>query len=332
MNIRKKCALARLYKGPDHPINETYAELILLRAVCAGDVETAVSLFGETKLFSDDLCVIDTPYKRYEGLDGVRAFANEWLGVFGAQSAEVVPVIQTRANGRSVTELQVNFVVDGEINEVPFFVVADLRTQSSLDEVRIYTHCSFVPGAPAYRGPIFPVAHYEMGDPALLTGAVREYYEAIHHVPAIDVERVMRCTADNCKFGGYGPNDAESSIATRDGLRAAYEHMSTYIPSCVGMRYETIIDDGRNCVIEWVHIVSREGQERLGRLAETGIAVYERGEDGLLCAIRISDYAYMEKFIDWSTMPITLEDAKKINFVEEFPAGVGMKPQAEIRK
>lgn len=328
MNIRKKCALAALYKGPEHPIDESYAELCLIRAACRGDEDAAAAFFGETKLFSEDPCVIDTPYRRYEGLDGIRAFAREWLGVFHAQGAEVIPVIQTRANGHSVTELQVDFIADGEIEQVPFFVVADLRTQSTLDEVRIYTHCTFVPGAPAYRAPLFKPAHYEMGDPGLLTGAVREYYEALHHVPNVDVDRVMRCTADNCKFGGYHPDDAEKSIATREDLRKAYEHMSTYIPSCVGMRYETITDDGINCVIEWVHIVSREGQERLGRLAESGIAVYERGEDGRLCAIRISDYAYMESKIEWDKMPITLEEAKKVHFVETFPAGCGNKKQS----
>jgi hypothetical protein len=91
------------------------------------------------------------------------------------------------------------------------------------------------------------------------------------------------------------------------------------------MRYETIIDDGRTCVIEWVHIVSREGQDELGRIAMSGIAAYERGPDGLLCAIRISDYAGYERTIDWSQLPVSKEEAQKVNFVESFPAGVGEK-------
>ena len=71
------------------------------------------------------------------------------------------------------------FVVDGEIEEVPFFVITDLRTPSLLEEVRMYTHYSFVPGLTPYRKPIFKPAHYEMGDPGLLTGAMRAYYEAL---------------------------------------------------------------------------------------------------------------------------------------------------------
>ncbi len=328
MPVRKSSALARLYQGERHAIDESYAELRLLRAVCAGDTEAALLLFEERKLFGGEPCAINTPYRRYEGLAGVRAFVTEWLAVFRAQAAEVIPVIQTRANGRSVTEMQVRFTVDGEWEEVPFFVVGDLRTQTMLDEVRIYTHCSFVPGLQAYRKPMFPSAHLEMSDPSLLTGAVREYYAALHHVPKADVDRIMACTAENCQFGGYEPDDdAHRPAQTRAELRTKYEAMANYIPRCVGMRYETIIDDGRTCVIEWVHIVTRAGREERGRIALSGIAAYERGEDGLLCSIRICDYANLESTIDWTKLPITKEEAQTINFVETFPPGVGRKAQ-----
>ena len=59
----------------------------------------------------------------------------------------------------------------------------------------------------------------------------------------------------------------------------------------------------------------------------SGIAAYERGEEGLLCSIRISDYAWLEKTIDWSKTGTTLEEAQKVNLVKEFPAGCGRKPQ-----
>ena len=84
------------------------------------------------------------------------------------------------------------------------------------------------------------------------------------------------------------------------------------------MRYETLIDDGQNCVIEWVHVISRAGREERGRIAMSGIAAYERGEDGLLCSIRISDYAGMEGTIDWEQLPLTREEAQQVNFVEEY--------------
>ncbi|MGI5852454.1 MAG: hypothetical protein ACOX77_10175, partial [Caldicoprobacterales bacterium] len=127
----------------------------------------------------------------------------------------------------------------------------------------------------------------------------------------------------------YEPEDPDHRPAeTPEEIRAKFEYMAGYIPRCVGMRYETIIDDGRTCVIEWVHIVSRAGQEERARIAISGVSAYERGDDGLLCSIRICDYAGLERTIDWTKTPVTKEEAQKINFVEEFPAGVGRKGQS----
>ena len=94
------------------------------------------------------------------------------------------------------------------------------------------------------------------------------------------------------------------------------------------MRYETIIDDGVNCTIEWQHVVSRAGREELSRIAIAGISTYERGKSGKLCSIRICDYAGYEKTIDWTKTPVTQAEAQSINFVEEFPAGCGRNPQS----
>lgn len=318
-----------LYPNANRPILATSPELVFINAVCNQDFDIALGLFHEKKLFGNVPSAVDAPYGRFEGLEGIRRFAEGWLSTFQAERAYVTPVIQTRANGRSVTELIVNFVVDGAVNQVPMFVVGDLRTKSTLDEVRIYCHHTYVPGLQAYRKPIFKSAHLEMGDPGLLTGAVREYYEALHHVPCVDVDRVMACFSPDCKFGGYEPVDPRHTTAeTPEEIREKYEAMAEYIPRCVGMRYETIIDDGTTCVIEWVHIVTRAGQEERQRIAISGIAAYERGDDGLLCAIRISDYAGYERTIDWTKTPVTEEEAKSINFVEEFPAGVGRKGQS----
>ena len=325
MKIRKACQLERLY-GHSHPIRGKSPELLFMQAVCAGDVERALSFFREEKLFGGQKSAVDAPYGRFEGLEGVRTFARGWLERFDAQGATLVPVIQTIANGRVALEAVINFQVDGEIDQVPMFIVGDFRTPETLDEVRLYCHYTFVPRLQAYRAPIFQPAHLEAGDPGLLTGAVREYYESLHHCPAVDVERILACMSDDCVFGGYEPWGAASKPAnTRAALRGAYEHMATYIPRCVGMRYETIIDDGRTCVIEWVHIASREGQERLGRIAMSGIAAYERNAEGLLCSIRISDYAGCEGTIDWAQLPLTREEAQRVNFVESFPTSVGNK-------
>jgi hypothetical protein len=79
---------------------------------------------------------------------------------------------------------------------------------------------------------------------------------------------------------------------------------------------QTIIDDGVNCVVEWQHIITREGREEGGRICESGISAYERGEDGKLCAIRICDYANCEPEIDWGTARNPENIALEINYLE----------------
>lgn len=328
MKTRQVCPLTKMYGHRRLPVIENSPELCFLKAVCAGNSEKALAVFRNQKLFGNTLSAVDAPYGRFEGLEGIRVFAETFLQRFDAKEAFVTPFFQTAANGRVALEAVVHFVVDGEINEVPMFVVGDFRTPQTLDEVRIYMHCTYVPGLTPYRHPIFTSAHLEMGDPGLLTGAMREYYEALHYVPAVDVERIMQVFADGCQFGGYERWDSEvHEGADREELRRKFEHMHTYIPACVGMRYETLIDDGKTCVIEWQHIVSREGQERLNRVCLAGCSAYERNEEGLLCSVRISDYAGYESQIDWSKTGITKEEAQAINFVETFPAGCGRKSQ-----
>ena len=129
----------------------------------------------------------------------------------------------------------------------------------------------------------------------------------------------MQCMSEKCVFGGYEPLvPGREQATTREEVREKYEHMALYIPRCVAMRYETLTDDGRTCVIEWVHVISRAGREERGRIAMSGIAAYERGDDGLLCSIRISDYAGLERTIDWSQLPVSREEAEQVNFVEEY--------------
>ena len=326
MEIHNPSRLAQMCQGIPTDIHSDSPELVLMRYLCEGKAADAAALFGAEKQFGG-LPVVDAPYGRFEGAGQIADFAARWLERFGASWASVEPILQTRSGGRSATELNVNFLVDGEIRQVPMMVIGDLRARNRLDEVRIYCHATQVPGLTPYRKPIFHSAHLEMGDPGLLTGAVREYYDALHHAGGVQVDRILASMGEGCLFGGYEPVGAEPHPNDRQTLRKIYEHMATYIPMWVGMRYETLIDDGVTCVIEWVHIVSDRGVSEGSRVCLSGVAAYSRGEDGLLRSIRICDYAGFERQIDWSQTPISREEAYAINRVHEFPAGVGNDPR-----
>lgn len=88
--------------------------------------------------------------------------------------------------------------------------------------------------------------------------------------------------------------------------------------------------NGKNKRIEWIHVISDQGRNELGRIPMSGIAAYMRGEDGRLISIRICNYAWMEKEIDWSQTGTTEAEAREINAVSEFPAGVGRKSQETL--
>ena len=327
MEIRNRAELDALYPEPQKGILYDSPELLLMQYISENNTDAATALFRDRRQFSDALPAVDAPYGRFEGKEQIRAFAEGFTARFEAEAFSIVPKFQTRSGGRSVTEMVLNFVKDGMIDQVPMFVVADLGSKGTLEEVRLYCHSSFVPHLTPYRKPMFTPAHLEMGDPGLMTGAVREYYTALHHVPRVDVERILRCMHPDCVFGGYALYRGQEPEKGTEALRRVYTGMATYIPEKVGMRYETLIDDGVTGVIEWVHVISEPGREELGRIAMSGIAAYMRGEDGRLISIRISDYAWMEKEIDWQQAGISEEEARKVHAVREFPAGVGRKRQ-----
>ena len=330
MKIRKMAELYALYPEAQKGILYDSPELLLMNFIAENNVDQAMALFREKRQFSDNPPAVDMPYGRFEGKEQIRSFAENFISRFEADGLSIIPKFQTRSGGRSVTEMVLNFEVNGMIDQVPIFVVADLGSQGTLEEVRMYCHSSFVPHLTPYRKPLFTPAHLEMGDPGLMTGAVKEYYTALHHVPRVDVERILRCMHPDCVFGGYALYRGQEPEKGLEALRRVYTGMASYIPEKVGMRYETLIDDGVTGVIEWVHVISDRGREELGRIAMSGIAAYMRGEDGRLISIRISDYAWMEKEIDWTLTGTTEEAARKVNAVREFPAGVGMKKQESL--
>jgi len=83
----------------------------------------------------------------------------------------------------------------------------------------------------------------------------------------------------------------------------------------VKLRMETIIDDGRICCVEWEQLVTKAGREEAGRISQAGISFYERDESGRIWSVRIIDYAYAEKEIDWTTARKPRAEAEAMNYL-----------------
>lgn len=314
--MRAQSNFARLYGGPHRTILGDSPELRFLTLCCAGHGREAADLFVDRR-WDGTPPAADAPQGRYEGRDAISRYAQGFLATFGAQSGWVEPVVQTRAGGRSVTELVLHYSADGEERHVPAAAVADLREGGKMEEFRLYFYFKWVEGVNAYRAPIFQSEQLTTAGKYLLTGTVREYFEAMHAPGGVDVDRVLGAVGDTCVFGGYGLEEETLAPRAREELRPDYERMATYIPRWLSLRIETIVDDGVCCVVEWEQVIHRPGREEGHRLCESGISAYERGPDGKLCSIRICDYANCEHLIDWSRTALTREEAERRNFLDQ---------------
>lgn len=294
-------------------------ELRLMLAVCAGDEEAAAALFEDTMQFDSAPSALDAPHGRFEGKAGVRAFVRQWNESFHATRTQIDPVVQTRAGGRSASEFVVDFYHGEELfMQFPMIIVGDIREENRLDNARLYFHFGQAPGFSPYRKPIFRSQHLTPASPNLLTGVVRAYFEALHRYPHADAERLKTLGSDHMILGGYFPGDQCRVLSPEESqahMSEFADKVSAYIPLYLDIRPETIIDDGITCVVEWVHVIHREGREKAHRLCESGISVYERDEKGFLRSVRILDYANCEDQIDWTRESITKEEAERINYI-----------------
>lgn len=295
-------------------------EIRLMFAVCAGDEEAAASLVEDRMQFYDEPSALEAPHGRFEGKEGVRNFVHQWNESFHAERTEIDPVVQTKAGGRSVSEFVVDFYRGDELfMQFPMIIVGDIRGKEQLDNARLYFHFGQAPGFSPYRRPMFKSQHLTPCSPNLLSGVVRAYFEALHRYPYADAEKLKTLGGEHMITGGYFPNDRFAVLSrkeSREGMEKFANTVSSYIPLYLDIRPEVIIDDGITCVVEWVHVIHKEGREKAHRLCESGISVYERDEKGFLSSVRILDYANCEDQIDWSMESITRKEAEKINYLE----------------
>ena len=285
-------------------INHDSAELLFLRALCAGDTKKAAAFFEDIQQFGEP-SIIDAPQGRYAGKKEITHFAQKWLSDFEAVSAEAETVTQTVGGGRSVSEVIVHFHRNAGDISIPMCIVGDLRPSNKLNEVRIYFYYGWLPGFSAYRRIIFKPKHMEPAPYPLMTGSVRKYFELLHQQDNRQerIEKIVALTLPDASFGGYRPDWVEPADAGHEAIRNHYNGICADAPENYSVRAETIIDDGIQCVVEWTLVVTEKGYAA-GRIAQSGIAVYERDPaSGLLRGIRICDNVGKEDEIPLKELP-----------------------------
>ena len=234
----------------------------------AGDFDALVGSFaGEPELHH--------PVRgRIRGARAFKAYVTETNAWFRQRNASVENVEYVVAGHRGFVEVVLH--LDGETGRLglPVAVISDKQSDGRIVELRIYYSSWPLTGRHANRPPVL------QPDPELHeTGVIAKYQRAL---AAGDVDAIVSAFEPD----GYArePAGGEHVHAGADGVRAYYELLFSN-DGGIGLEHCALIDDERACALEYNLV--RWGQTELP--PQAGVAVYVRGQGGMLAAARIYD-------------------------------------------
>jgi ketosteroid isomerase-like protein len=224
------------------------------------------------KVWPGEVLIHDPRAGVIRGHKQLKRFVEQNRDFWATRLSHVEAVASTYDGGRAVVEVMVHLVLDGAEMPWPIAVVAESPDDRS---VVFRTYCSQVP----------VTRRHEVRPPVLdagiggLDGAVGRYQAAVE---AGDVDEVVKTFApDGYVREPIGPHAAHRG--TRE-LRAFFTRCFS-AGGGIGFRNCAVTDDGLQCAVEYNCV--RWGSYDLP--PQAGIAVFERGSDGLLAATRVYD-------------------------------------------
>lgn len=186
--------------------------------------------------------------------------------------ARIDTVAATSADGRAVVELLAHLTIGDRLASWPVAVVAESHDEMS---VVFRSYCSQWPldGRRHFRASVLPPG------PPPTDDVVERFHTAL---AAGDADAVARTFAPD----GY-VREAIGPPYTHRGPAELRAYFTTCFSAGGGIELQpcAVTDDGARCVVEYNCV--RWGRHELP--AQAGLAVYERGPDGLLAAVRIYD-------------------------------------------
>jgi hypothetical protein len=222
------------------------------------------------KRLGDRATVDDPIFGRTNGMPALLRYLEEVSAWLTKHSGTFEKVAFTMGSDRDVTEGTLMLTYEGRRVTVPVAVVAERRREREV-EVRLYYSTRPINGANAVRSPLLP-----QDDEVSVPPPVAAHLEALGKGKAVAI--VASFEADGTL------RDSEGATYGNDGgaLQAHYEKLfggQAGIEVLKGAR----ADDGRTCALEYT-VVRVRGK---GVPPQAGLAVYERGESGLLHAVRV---------------------------------------------
>jgi ketosteroid isomerase-like protein len=257
------------------------AELASRQTRAAGQADSVAQYFaalttGDTHTLETawpgHVVVYDPRAGEIRGHKQLRQFVRHNRAWLAERHARTETVASTRADGRAVVELLAHLAHDGEEVLWPLAVVAESSDDRS---VVFRTYCSQWPvdGRRHLRAPILEPGHTHPGD------VVGRYQAALD---AGDTEAIVSTFAPD----GYFREPIGSDLV-HSGTPELRSFFSMWFSAGggIGLEHCAVTDDGVRCALEYNCV--RWGRYDLP--PQAGIAVFERGPDGLLVAARVYD-------------------------------------------
>jgi ketosteroid isomerase-like protein len=257
------------------------AELARRQTRAAGQADPVGQYFtalnkGDTRALENvwpgEVVVYDPRAGQIRGHKQLRRFVSQNQSWLAGRHARIGTVASTCAGGRAVVELLAHLYGDGPELAWPVAVVAESPDDRS---VVFRTYCSQWPvdGRRHLRSPILRPGPARPGD------VVGRYQAALN---AGDADAIVGTFApDGYYREPIGPPFAHRGTAE---LRSFFTRCFS-AGGGIALEHCVVTDDGVRCALEFNCL--RWGSHDLP--PQAGIAVYERGPDGLLAAARVYD-------------------------------------------
>jgi hypothetical protein len=244
---------------------------VYLPALVSAQAEQLVRRLGSRATVDDPI------FGRTTGMPTLSHYLDQAASWMTARSAAFERVAFTTGSDRDVTEGTLAVTVEGKRVSVPVAVVAERRPEREV-EIRVYYSTKPIHGTATVRAPLVP-----RDDELTVPPPVAAHLQALGRG---DLDALVGSFEDGATLRDP-TGETHVKTAVGGAMRAFYEQLLAPGGGPRGPGIDVLkgarADDGRTCALEYT-IARLHGRDVP---PQAGLAVYERGESGLLRSARL---------------------------------------------
>jgi hypothetical protein len=235
---------------------------VYLPALLEGTLDALVRRLGSRASVDDPI------FGRASGLPALDRYVKDMSAWLLERRGKFERLAFTTGVDRDVTEGRLDLTIESKLVTIPIAVVAERKRSREID-LRLYYSTSPLKGTAAVRSPLVPE-----NNALPLPIPVRDHLDSLRRGSVPDVLQGFETDGELREASGV-------THAKSGDLKAFYEKL-------LGAGGAELIlggaaDDGRTCALEYT-LVRLKGRTVS---PQAGLAVYERGDSGLLRSVRI---------------------------------------------